>query len=96
MITRNDKFTVRLTPEELALLQRVASARGETYSECFRSAVRLGLPLVQSGTKLDIYRLIANIEYLQAALETIITRDHPEVADRLLDIAVERVEKFHA
>lgn len=96
MITRNDKFSVRLTPAELSLLQTVAATRGETQSECLRAAVRFGLPLVLSGTKLDLYRLIANIEYLQAALETIITRDHPEVADRLLDIAVERVEQFHA
>lgn len=96
MITRNDRVTVRLTAAELSLLQTVATARGETQAECLRAAARLGLPFVQSGTKLDLYRLIANIEYLQAALETIITRDHPEVADRLLDIAVERVEKFHA
>lgn len=96
MNTRSDRVTVRLTAAELSLLQTVAKARGETKVECLRAAARFGLPFIQAGTKLDIYRLIANIEYLQAALETIITRDHPEVADRLLDIAVERVEQYHA
>ncbi|VWX55214.1 hypothetical protein [Novosphingobium sp. 9U] len=89
-------IAVRLTPAERAALDSAAKARGKSVSECLRLAVGFGLPFVQNAHGLDLYRLIANIEYQQAALEIIIKRDHPEVADRLLDLAVERVEKFHA
>jgi len=96
MISRSDKFSVRLTSTELSLLQSVASARGESRSECLRAAVRFGLPFVRNGHTLDLYRLIANIEYLQAAIETIIAREYADEAERLLDLAIERVEQFHA
>ena len=65
-------------------------------SDVLRRSIEIGFPLLELGHRIDPIRLLAHIEYLQAALETIIARDHPEMADRLLDMAVERVEQFHA
>lgn len=96
MNTKRQVLTVRVTPAERAALSRAAEARGKTVSECLRLAVAFGLPFVQSGHGLDLYRVIANIEYLQAAIETIIAREHSDVTERLLDVAIERMEQFHA
>jgi hypothetical protein len=96
MSNRDGRLTVRLTPVELSLLRSISEVRHESQAECARAAIRIGLPFVRGGHKLDLYRLIANIEYLQAAVETMISRDYDDMADRLLDVAVERVEKFHA
>jgi uncharacterized protein (DUF1778 family) len=96
MVTKREVFAVRLTPAERGTLERAAAARGKTLSECLRLAISFGLPLVENAHTLNLYRLIANVEYLQAAIETIVARDYPDAADRLLDLAVERVEQFHA
>lgn len=96
MTSNRRTFAVRLSPAERSAIERAAEARDKSVAECLRMAVAFGLPFVQSGHGLDLYRIVANIEYLQAALETIIAREHSDVADRLLDLAVERVEKFHA
>lgn len=89
-------FAVRLSPSERSALESAAKARDKSVAECLRLAVHFGLPFVQSGHGLDLYRVIANIEYLQAAIETIIAREHSDVTERLLDVAIERMEQFHA
>ena len=87
---------VGLSADIVLRSDRLGQRLGLSRSEVLRRSIESGLPLLELGHRIDPVRLLAHLEYLQAALETIIARDHPDVADQLLDIAVERVEKFHA
>ncbi|VWX51089.1 hypothetical protein [Novosphingobium sp. 9U] len=93
---KNIPVGVGLSVDTIGRFDSLSQKLQLSRSEIVRRCVDVGLPLLELGHRVDPIRLVAHIEYLQAALETIIAREHSDIADRLLDITVERVEKFHA
>lgn len=87
---------VRLTHEEVAEIEQVAIGRGCSKSDAIRLALTFGLPLARQGVTLNLSRIVLLLEYIQAGVDLIVTREHADFADRLEGIALDRVEEFHA
>jgi hypothetical protein len=52
--------------------------------------------LFESSQKIDFARLITMLEFNTLALDTLVQRAAPEDADRLLDLAIEHAQTYHA
>ena len=96
MNNRHRVLTLRLSGEDWDRLEAVAAKRGFTRAEAARSALLHGIRLADAGHAFNVTRLILLIEYMQAAIDVIITRDHGDVIAELLASAKERVELYHA
>jgi hypothetical protein len=88
--------TVRLAPDEVAAADALARARGCSRSEAIRFALSFGVPLARQGVALNLPRIALLLEYIQAGVDLIVSREHADFADRLEAIALGRVEEFHA
>lgn len=87
---------VRLAPDEIAQIEAIAAERRCSKSEVIRLALGYGLPLARRGVSLNVARIALLLEYIQAGVDLIVTREHADFADRLEGIALARVEEFHA
>ena len=96
MTDKTKQLSVRLRMSDLAVIDGVAEKRGCTRAEAARIALLFGIPMLSHGHSLNITRVAILLEYIQAGLDVIISREHTDVADQLLDIAMERVSQFHA
>lgn len=96
MSLKSPILSFRLRPEDYSAVDEIASRRSCSRSEVARLAMMFGIPMLQHGHSLNITRVAVLLEYIQAGLDVIISREHTDVADQLLDIAMERVNQFHA
>lgn len=96
MNTKTPNISFRLRSEDSFAIDDVAEKRGCSRSEAARMALMFGIPMLQHGHSLNITRVAVLLEYIQAGLDVIISREHTDMADKLLDVALERVSKFHA
>lgn len=87
---------VRLAPDEIAAVEALAAERHCSKSEAVRLALGFGLPLARRGVSLNIARIALLLEYIQAGIDLIVSREHADFADQLEPIALRRVEEFHA
>ena len=87
---------VRLAPEEIAEIEALAAERRCSKSEAIRLALGFGLPLARRGVALNLPRIALLLEYIQAGVDLIVSREHADFADNLETIAHRRVEEFHA
>lgn len=88
--------TVRLAPDEVQAADALASSRGCSRSEAIRLALSFGIPLARQGVTLNLPRFALLLEYIQAGVDLIVSREHADFADRLEAIALSRVDEFHA
>ncbi|AYO75784.1 MAG: ribbon-helix-helix protein, CopG family [Cupriavidus sp.] len=86
----------RLLPSELAALDQIAAKRGCSRSEAARYALMFGIRFAEADHSFNITRAVLVLEYMQAAIDVIITRDHGDVVPQLLAAAKQRLETFHA
>ena len=93
---RNQYVGFRLSPLEVARLDRLAELNGCTRTEAARLAFRFGIPLASTTHSFNISRVLLILEQLSASMDLIVTREHPDFADKIIDIAQERVESHHA
>ncbi|MFC0683967.1 hypothetical protein, partial [Novosphingobium clariflavum] len=70
--------------------------RGISRSEIIRLALIFGIPLATASHSFNISRVLLILEQLSASMDLIVTREHPDFADKIIDIAQERVEAHHA
>ena len=92
----NPPITLRLSDVQRATIDRVALERGISRSEIIRLALIFGIPLATASHSFSISRVLLIPEQLSASMDLIVTREHPDFADKIIDIAQERVEAHHA
>ena len=95
-MTTNPFLALRLSSVELEAIDHLAEKRGCSRSEAARLALTIGVPLATSGLSLDLRRIAILLEYTQAGIDVIVSREHADIADKLEALAIERVEQFHA
>lgn len=95
-MTKLNKVGVTLSDHALAKLDEAATARGLSRSDLVRQSVELALPFIAIKSKIDVWRVVANIEYLSLFVDAMLTRDHPDLAQSLPSETLQRMEKFHA
>jgi len=91
----NTHITLRLSDRERAALDQAASNRGVSRSEMIRLALIYGMPIVATDHSFNVTRVLLILEQLSASMDLIVTRKHPDYGKKIIDIAVERVEKHH-
>lgn len=96
MSLENPVVGVRLARDELAAIEALAAERRCTKSEAIRLALSFGVPLARQGVALNLPRIALLLEYIQAGVDLIVSREHADFADKLEGIALGRVEEFHA
>ena len=89
-------ISVRFSPAEVEALEAIAAKRNCSRSEAARIAIHFGLPLASAGHSFNVTRAVLLLEYMQAAIDVIITRDHGDVVAELLDAAQQRLATYHA
>ena len=92
----NQPITLRLSDDQRAAIDRAASDRGISRSEIIRLALIFGVPLAAASHSFNVSRVLLILEQLSASMDLIVTREHPDYAERIIDIAQERVEAHHA
>ena len=92
----NSTIAFRLSSEEIAALDRVAAKRSCSRSEAARTALMFGIRFAEAEHTFNITRAVLVLEYMQAAIDVIITRDHGAVVPQLREAAKERLATFHA
>lgn len=89
-------ITLRLSDDQRAAIERAASDRGISRSEIIRLALIFGVPLAAASHSFNVSRVLLILEQLSASMDLIVTREHPDYAEKIIDIAQERVEAHHA
>lgn len=89
-------ITVRLSPAEAEALDGLAQSRGCSRSEAIRVALRAGAPLVKDGFSVNFTRFAEVLEQVGAGMSIVLKRDHPDHADTVEELAMERLELYHA
>ena len=92
----NPPITLRLSDAQRAAIERAASDRGISRSEIIRLALIFGVPLAAASHSFNVSRVLLILEQLSASMDLIVTREHPDYAEKIIDIAQERVEAHHA
>ncbi len=92
----NPPVTLRLSDEQRTAIELAASDRGVSRSEILRQALIFGIPLAAASHSFNITRVLIILEQLSASMDLIVTREHPDYAEKIIDIAHERVEAHHA
>jgi len=92
----NPPITLRLSDDQRAAIERAASDRGISRSEIIRLALIFGVPLAAASHSFNVSRVLLILEQLSASMDLIVTREHPDYAEKIIDIAQERVEVHHA
>ncbi|QQV79294.1 ribbon-helix-helix protein, CopG family (plasmid) [Sphingomonas aliaeris] len=96
MTDKHQVLTLRLNGDDWAALNRIADKRGFSRAEAARAALMQGLRFAEAGHTFNITRTVLLLEYMQAAIDVIITRDHGDAVPALLEAAQQRLETFHA
>ena len=91
----NTHITLRLSDRERAALDQAASNRGVSRSEMIRLVLIYGMALAAANHSFNITRVLIILEQLSASMYLIVPREHPDYGEKIIDIAVERVEKHH-
>ena len=92
----NSTIAFRFSSEEIAALDRVAAKRSCSRFEAARTALMFGIRFAEAEHTFNITRAVLVLEYMQAAIDVIITRDHGDVVPQLREAAKERLATFHA
>ena len=92
----NPPITLRLSDDQRAAIERAASDRGISRSEIIRLALIFVVPLAAASHSFNVSRVLLILEQLSASMDLIVTREHPDYAEKIIDIAQERVEAHHA
>ena len=85
-----------LDAEADSTLDSFAKERGCSRSEASRLVFHFGLPLAVASHSFNVSRVLLILEQLSASMDLIVTREHPDYAEKIIDIAQERVEVHHA
>lgn len=92
---RNPVVGVRISPNDLAAVDALAAARGCSRSEALRLALSYGIKLAGAATSVNVRRYAAVLEFLTAAVGTIIQKEYPDELEFILDAVDQRLEEFH-
>lgn len=88
--------SVRLSSEELRLLDEVAKVRGYSRSDALRDAVRVAAPLIIAGTGVNVSRALMSLEILVTeCIDRVGERDNGDV-QKLVEAASRNVAEYHA
>ncbi|MGR6331366.1 hypothetical protein ACU5AX_20075 [Sphingomonas sp. XXL09] len=96
MIDQQRILTVRLSGADWDLLGKLADRQGYTRAQAARSAIAMGIRFADAGHTFNVTRAVLLLEYMQAAIDVIITRDHGDVVGELLEAAKQRLATYHA
>ena len=77
-------------------LDSFASAKGISRSEAARTAISIGLPMLELGIALNGQRALTILEHTQLALSLLVERQYPEDSDELIRAAMRNVREHHA
>lgn len=89
-------LSLRLSPAEWDVLSKLAERQGYSRSTAARLALVMGVRFADAGHTFNLTRMVLLMEYMQAAIDVIITRDHGDAVPALLEAAQQRLETFHA
>lgn len=81
----NPPITLRLSDDQRAAIDRAASDRGISRSEIIRLALIFGVPLAAASHSFNVSRVLLILEQLSASMDLIVTREHPDYAERIID-----------
>lgn len=87
---------VSMTTSQAEHIRALAERQGTSISETIRNLLNIALPFAENGHRLNFARVLTILEFSSLALDTLIAKLAPEDSDRLLDLAVEHLKKFHA
>jgi len=93
--TRTSGVGIKFAPQALTQIDNLAAERGVSRAEIVRTAVSIGLPLLNIGVAINTERTLAIIEHTQLALSLLVERQYPEDAAPLIDMAFENVREYH-
>lgn len=96
MTERQKILSVRLSDADWLLLDRISHKHGYSRSHAARVSLSMGLQFADAGHSFNLTRVILLLEYTQAAIDVIITRDHGDFVPQLLEAAKQRLETYHA
>lgn len=96
MTDRHQVLTLRLNGADWDALDKVALKHGFSRAEAARSALMQGIRFAEAGHTFNVTRAVLLLEYMQATIDVIITRDHGDVVAELLEAAKQRLETYHA
>lgn len=89
-------LTLRLSQPDWDALNQLAADRGYSRSEAARLALWEGVRIARTGHSFNVTRLILIMEYMQAAIDVIITSDYGDYVPELLQAAKDRLVMFHS
>ena len=82
----NPPITLRLSDDQRAAIERAASDRGISRSEIIRLALIFGVPLAAASHSFNVSRVLLILEQLSASMDLIVTREHPDYAEKIIEI----------
>ena len=77
-------------------IKALAQQQSKPQAYIVRGLIDIALPFAENGHRLNFARLLTILEFSSLAPDTLIAKLAPEDSDRLLDLAVEHLKKFHA
>lgn len=95
MTTKSRGVGIKFQPRTLEALDALAAERRMSRAEVVRTAVDIGLPLIQMGLAINARRTLAILEHTQLALSLLVERESPEDAAELLRLAFQNVDAHH-
>lgn len=96
MIDQQRILTLRLSGVDWDLLEKLAERQGYSRAQAARTALAMGVRFADAGHSFNVTRAVLLLEYMQAAIDVIITRDHGDVVGELLEAAKQRLVTYHA
>jgi ABC-type antimicrobial peptide transport system permease subunit len=88
--------SVRLSSEEVLLLDQVAKTRGYSRSDALRDVVRVAGPLIIAGSGVNVSRALMSLEILVAECIDRVSERDPGDVQKLVDAASRNVSEYHA
>lgn len=85
-----------VTQSQYESIKALALKQKKPQAFVVRSLIDVALPFAEQGNTVNFARVLTILEFASLALDTLIAQAAPEEADRLLDLAVENLKKFHA
>ena len=87
-------ITCRIEGNQLSRLDELSRSRGQTRAEVLRLALDTFLHS-PDAPKANLNRIAQTTEFMQIALDLLVSRDMPERRDAILTTVAQRMEQLH-
>ena len=85
-----------ISPSQYQRIKALAKQQRKPQAFVVRGLIDIALPFAENGHRINFARILTILEFTSLALDTVIAKLAPEDSDRLLDLAVDHLKKFHA